>query len=232
MADDANGLSIDFCGEVRQLGPEDSLSFGRRGDLEVDDNPYLHRVVGRFVFRQGLWWLQNLGTKITVEMRDRTTNSRLQIAAGQQAALVYRTFAVTFSAGPTHYEICGERSGGSLVAEEPYESAGTATIDFGVVPLSAEQHLLLVALCEMRLMSGADQIPTNQALAARLGWTITKFNRKLDHLCAKLAREGVRGLRGGPDGLATDRRQALIEHAISVGLVARDDLGLLSRQAS
>jgi hypothetical protein len=67
-------------------------------------------------------------------------------------------------------------------------------------------------------------------LALRLGWTLTKFNRKLDHLCAKLAREGVRGLRGGPDALATDRREALVEHAITVGLVSDDDLGLLARQ--
>jgi hypothetical protein len=232
MADDVNTLTIEFCGEYQQVGPDQTLTFGRRGDLVVDENPYLHRVVGRFVFRQGLWWLQNLGSKITVEMRDRNSSSRIQVASGQQAALVYRTFAVTFSAGPTQYELCGDRAGGQPSEEEPYEAFGTATIDFGVVPLSAEQHLLLVALCELKLMSDSEQIPTNQALAARLGWTITKFNRKLDHLCAKLAREGVRGLRGGPDGLATDRRQALIEHALSVGLVAHDDLGLLSRQAS
>ncbi len=232
MADDTNTLTIEFCGEEWELGPDQSLSFGRRGDLLIDDNPYLHRVVGRFVFRQGLWWLQNQGSKISVEMRDLNTSTRLQVAPGQQAALVYRSFAVCFSAGPTQYELRGDRAGAPLTDEEPFETVGTATIDFGVVPLSAEQHLLLVALCEMKLMSGSEQIPTNQALAARLGWTITKFNRKLDHLCAKLAREGVRGVRGGPDGLATDRRQALIEHALSVGLVAHDDLGLLSRQAS
>ena len=64
-------------------------------------------------------------------------------------------------------------------------------------------------------------------MADRLGWTITKFNRKLDHLCAKLAREGVRGLRGGPDGLALDRRLALVDHAVDVRLVTAEDLGLL-----
>lgn len=46
-------------------------------------------------------------------------------------------------------------------------------------------------------------------------------------LCAKLAREGVRGLRGGPDGLALDRRLALVEHAVDVRLVTSEDLGLL-----
>ena len=35
----------------------------------------------------------------------------------------------------------------------------------------------------------------------RLGWTLTKFNRKLDNVCQKLARHGVRGLHGSADRL-------------------------------
>ena len=202
--------------------------FGRRGDLAIDDNPYLHRVVGRFVHRQGLWWLQNQGSKMSLELRDRSSSSRLSLAPGQQVAIVYPRFSISFTAGPTSYEIDAWRDCCEVPVEELGERVGTATIDFGVVPLSAEQHLLLVGLSEARLVTGREDIPTNQAVAARLGWTITKFNRKLDHLCAKLTREGVRGLRGGPDGLATDRRGALIEHAIAAGLVSHDDLGLLA----
>ncbi len=222
-------LVVDYCGEVRRLGPDDSLMFGRRAELEIDENPYLHRVVGRFVRREGLWWLQNHGARMTIELRDRDTPSRLVLASGQQVALTYKQFAVCFSAGPTAYEMEVSRQGSGEAFDGVESSIGTATIDFGKVPLSAEQHLLLVALAEPRLITGNLQIPTNQALAARLGWTLTKFNRKLDHLCAKVAREGVRGLRGGPDGLATDRREALVEHAIAVGLVDEDDLGLLAR---
>ena len=226
MTDDES-LVIEFCGEERILDSDDSLTFGRRGDLLIDDNPYLHRIVGRFVWRQGLWWLQNQGSKIGIEVRDRCTSSRLSVAAGQQAAIVPLEFTVGFTAGPTSYELRGRRHGGPVDGDDALLTGGTATIDFGIVPLSAEQHLLLVALCEARLLVGSETLPTNQAVATRLGWTITKFNRKLDHLCAKLSREGVRGLRGGPDGLAMDRRQVLVDHAIDVRLVTAADLGLL-----
>ena len=36
-------LAIDFCGEWHEPSDEDIFSIGREGDLEVDDNPYLHR---------------------------------------------------------------------------------------------------------------------------------------------------------------------------------------------
>ncbi len=232
MTDENATLTVEFCGEHHELASEDTLTFGRRGDIVVDDNPYLHRVVGRFVHRQGVWWLQNQGTRITVELRDLRSATRLSISPGQQVALVSPAFSVHFGAGPTTYELIGSRvASGVDETVESMDAVGTVTIDFGVVPLSSEQHLLLVALCEMRLID-SDSMPTNQSLASRLGWTITKYNRKLDHLCAKLTREGVRGLRGGPDGVATDRRQALIDHALSVALVTPGDLGMLARQAS
>lgn len=220
-------LTIDFVGEVHELRVGDSLTFGRRADLHIDDNPYLHRVVGRFVERQGLWWLQNHGSRIALELRDVDSPARYTVLPGQQVAVVAQKFLVGFSAGQATYELEGHRSGMALRAEDEALSMGTATVDFGVVPLSAEQHLLLVALSERRLTTGEREVATNQAVADRLGWTITKFNRKLDHLCAKLAREGVRGLRGGPDGLALDRRLALVEHAVDVRLVTSEDLGLL-----
>ena len=106
------------------------------------------------------------------------------------------------------------------------ERSGTATIDFGVIPFTTDQHLLLVALCENRLL-GETSLPSNRAVARTIGWTITKYNRKLDAVCAKLSRQGVRGLRGSNDALASDRRVNLVEHAVSAGLVTRGDLGLL-----
>ena len=49
-------------------------------------------------------------------------------------------------------------------------------------------------------------VPTSGQAAERLGWQLTKFNRKLDNVCDKLDRLGVRGLRGGPGKLASNRR--------------------------
>jgi hypothetical protein len=224
-------LHIEFCGERYDIDADRSLTFGRRGDLIIDDNPYLHRQMGRFVTRQSLWWLQNIGSRISFDLRDEVTGTRLPVPPGQQVALAFPTFAIQFQAGPTQYEILGQREVVSAL-EPPGEVQGTVTIEFGVVPLSSEQHLLLVALCENRMVSGSPGLPTNQTIAARLGWTMPKFNRKLDHLCAKLAREGVKGLRGSAEGLATDRRSTLIDHAIKVKLVQIGDLKLLAKHTS
>src|SRR5690606_8673872 len=70
-------------------------------------------------------------------------------------------------------------------------------------------------------------LPSNADAAARLGWTVTKFNRKLDTVCRKLTECGVRGLRGGPLRLATTRRARLVEYAIAAQLVTVRDLHLL-----
>ena len=132
-----------------------------------------------------------------------------------------------FTAGPTTYElVCAAAGAGSDNGADHEVAEHTATLDFAVVPLSDDQHRLLVVLCEPRLR-GRNELPANRAAAATLGWTQTKFNRKLDHLCSKLARAGVRGLRGEPGTLATDRRQRLVDHALASGLVTDGDLGLL-----
>ena len=64
-------------------------------------------------------------------------------------------------------------------------------------------------------------------MARRLGWSITKFNRKLDNLCDRFAKLGVGGLRGSLDQLATDRRRRLVEHAVESGLIDRSQLDRL-----
>ena len=93
-----------------------------------------------------------------------------------------------------------------------------------------DQKLLIVALCEGFLRStyaGAGQIPSSADAAARLGWKVTKFNRKLDNVCQKLADAGTRGLHGGPGKLASNRKARLVEHALSTRLVTEADLALL-----
>lgn len=75
-------------------------------------------------------------------------------------------------------------------------------------------------------------IPSSQNAADRLGWSITRFNRKLDHVCERLTKYGVRGLHGGPDRLAVNRRARLVEHAVATRLVTADDLYRLADPAA
>ena len=88
----------------------------------------------------------------------------------------------------------------------------------------------VVALAEPALrdpFSRQISVPSNRQAALRLGWTLTRFNRKLDNVCQKLAKLGVPGLHGDLGELAVDRRRRLVEHAIQSGLVDTADLALL-----
>ena len=110
----------------------------------------------------------------------------------------------------------------------PDDEVGAATV--GRVSFTPDQKLLVVALCEpflRRREAGTNQIPSSAAAADRLGWTLTRFNRKLDNVCQKLADAGTRGLHGGVGKLATNRKARLVEHALSTKLVTEDDLALL-----
>lgn len=73
-------------------------------------------------------------------------------------------------------------------------------------------------------------VPSSADAATRLGWGRTRFNRKIDNVCGKLARVGVAGLRGDSGKLATNRRARLVEHAVTSHLVTSDDLPLLDSQ--
>jgi hypothetical protein len=89
---------------------------------------------------------------------------------------------------------------------------------------------LVLALAEPALRGtgrAGSTLPSSGEAAQRLGWTTTKFNRKLDNVCQKLAAQGVRGLHGEPGRLASNRRARLVEYALAVRLVTRDDLHLL-----
>ena len=96
--------------------------------------------------------------------------------------------------------------------------------------LSDNQRALVAALAEpvLRGEEGVGTtLPSNADVAQRLGWTITRFNRSLDHVCARLADAGVRGLRGEQNRLAGQRRARLVEYAVAARIVTTADLMLL-----
>jgi hypothetical protein len=100
----------------------------------------------------------------------------------------------------------------------------------GLADLTPDQKLLLVALAEHRLAGDSPHprpIPASAKVAVRLGWPITKFNRKLDNVCKKLDRLGVRGLLGRPGEPASGRRARLVQYTLGTGLITREDLALL-----
>lgn len=230
-------LIVEFVGDRRVLSPGDELTFGRAADLVLDHNPNLHRVLGRFSWASDLWWLTNVGSAIPVTLADEHGASSLKVAPGASVSITFDEARLTFDAGVAAYELRLQQLGGPSiqpVADSRTAPDAEATNMPASLPLTDEQRLLLVALAEheLRDLPSGRGMGTNRQIAARLGWTVTKFNRKLDRLCRRFAGAGVAGLVGDSSTLARDRRLRLVEHALHAGVISRADLPLLDRATS
>ena len=226
------GLEIEFCGEIYKVDPGKTFTIGRVGSLAIDDNPFLHRNFLVIESHNGLWWVTNVGSRIAVTVAETTGMLQSWIGPGSQIPLVVHDMSLVFTAGPTTYEI------DLTVPDTMYEvsstgreEAGETTI--GQVTLTPSQRLLILALAEnwlKRVGTGPSDIPRSEEAASRLGWTQTRFNRKLDNVCDKLDRLGVKGLRGGQGVHATYHRARLVEYAVASQLVTVEDLPLLDEE--
>ncbi len=220
---------IDFCGEIKPITPAASVIIGREGDLVIDDNPYLHRQFIEVSIIDGLCWVANVGNRLTATLADGGSRMQSWLGPGSRLPVVFAKTFLRFTAGPTSYVAI------ITIDEPPFTEgapvgghSGGDTI--GHLPLTPTQHLLIVALAEPTLRQvgrGQASLPASAAAARRLGWSTTKFTRKLDNVCERLAEVGVSGLRGDLASLAANRRARLVEYALSVGLVVESDLAIL-----
>ncbi|GAA1442523.1 hypothetical protein GCM10009641_57310 [Mycobacterium cookii] len=229
MSRDTLPLLVEFCGEEHAVHPDQTFSVGRDADLVVDDNAYLHRRLIEFAHHDGFWWLRNVGSRLSVTVSGEAGRLQSWVGPGSSVPLVLPAVSVLFSAGGTTYEI-------DVRAEVPvFESVshgGDSDSDatLGAVDLTPTQFQLVLALAEQTLRragTGLADLPTNATAAQRLGWSTTTFNRKLDNVCDKFDRAGVKGMRGGPERLATQRRARLVEYAVAARIVTAQHLPLL-----
>lgn len=224
-------LTIEFCEELIKVPAERPFVLGREGDFVVDDNPFLHRHFLVLTSQVDVWMLSNVGDRLAATVSDLDGKLEAYLGPGAILPIVFEHTIIRFTAGPTSYELL-------LTHERPVFRAHPADLatsvdgvtTVGRVSLTADQRLLILALGESALQtvgSASAILPTSQQAARRLGWTTTKFNRKLDNVCDKLAKLGVRGLHGASGDLASNRRARLVEYSLAVRLVTRDDLVLL-----
>ncbi|MDW3215458.1 MAG: hypothetical protein R8G01_15760 [Ilumatobacteraceae bacterium] len=221
---------IHFCGEVAVVGHE-PFTIGRDADFVIDDdNRFLHRQFLGLSTAQGVWLLANVGSQLTATVSDPEGRLEAFVSPGAVLPLVFDRTLVRFTAGPTSYEFSIVLSEPAFVASQIDENdTGDTTV--GRTVMTPDQLRLILALAEPALLGqarGGTAMPSSGEAAQRLGWTTTKFNRKLDNVCQKLAAQGVRGLHGEPGRLASNRRARLVEYSLAVRLVTRDDLALIS----
>ncbi|MCC2032993.1 hypothetical protein [Microbacterium allomyrinae] len=225
-------LTVEFAGEEYAVAPDAVFTVGREGDLTIDDNLFLHRHFLTIRNVDGLWLLSNVGSRLSATVTDSGGRVQAWLAPGARLPLVFASTSVIFSAGPTTYELTIHAAEPTFRETQPEaDDDGLSTI--GDVPLTHSQRVMILALAEPLLRregTGMSELPTSAQAAERIGWTLTRFNRKLDNVCDKLDRIGVPGMRGGVRSYATNRRVRLVEHAIAARLVTRQDLPLLDEE--
>ena len=86
------------------MSPETGLTIGRTGDLEVDDNPYLHRTFLVVSFENGFWWISNTGSTLTATVADEQGLFQAWLNPGAKIPLAMKKLIVWFTAGPTTYD--------------------------------------------------------------------------------------------------------------------------------
>jgi hypothetical protein len=157
------------------------------------------------------------------------------IAPGGVLPLVFDRTYVRFGAGPTTYEVqlvLPDPPFSALDRDEPVQDDELEATTRSLARLTPDQRVVVLALAEhamRRTGSGPSLLPTSAEAARRVGWPERKFNKKLDQVCQKLARAGVRGLHGGPGDLAANRRARLVEYCLASGVVTEADLPELDR---
>jgi len=220
---------LEFCGALVAIDRA-PFTIGREADLAVDpDNRFLHRHFLTLSAHGDVWLLANTGRQLTATVSDAAGQLEAFLSPGAVLPLAFAVTRIRFTAGPTTYELTIHLPAPPFSATAALPDAeGDTTV--GRVPMTPEQLRLIVALAEPVLRGAgraASTLPSNAEAAHRLGWTTTKFNRKLDNVCQKLTVHGIRGLHGDPSRLASNRRARLVEYALASRLVTRDDLCLL-----
>ncbi|MCC9175148.1 hypothetical protein [Arthrobacter sp. zg-Y179] len=226
-------LGIEYCGEWYEPQEPAVFSIGREGDLAIDDNPYLHRKFLSIAKDNGIWWLTNIGSRISATIADSGGGMQAWLAPGARLPVVFEQTRIIFSAGSTTYEFDVHLKTPTF-RQDPLSAADGGETTIGPVLFTESQKAVMVALAEPLLRrdgTGYSALPTSAEAAQRLGWSQTRFNRKLDNVCEKLDRVGVAGLRGAGGKPASNRRARLVEHAVTSQLVTSADLALLDRPA-
>ena len=224
-------LVIDFCGEQVTVPSEGLFALGRDAELVIDDNPFLHRRFLALSRENDFWWVSNVGTRLSATLSDPGGLLQAWLSPGARLPLTLPHTVVTFTAGATSYDVDFLLDSAVFdVVFDPVEGVETSETTRGRLTLTRDQLLLVLVLAEPRLRAegrGPTLLPSATEAADRLGWTVTKFNRKLDNVCGKLAGLGIRGLHGDATRLASNRRARLVEYAVGARIVTQADLTAL-----
>ncbi len=204
-------LRIEFAGE--RIDVTERLSFGRSAQLSVDENRHLHRQVGEVFADRGLWWLRNLGSRIHLTVHG-SDGGRVELPPGAVAALTAPLGRISFSAGPTRYELEYQLSDQLAPGGAAALVVGESTTQLGLV-LTPREVDFLVAFARPLLLGLEAPSPTYAEVAAVWGVAPKTLDNTVQAIKRKVRDAGL-----GRD-LPLD---AIVRALVRQGLVTVDDL--------
>lgn len=204
-------LWVEFAGGRSAAG--DRLTFGRAGDLQLDSNPELHRLVGEFVRQDGVWWLRNLGSRLFITLVD-PDGTRVDLAPGASQVLVGERGALRVSVGQARYELRFQKSELPHPPPPVNASDGGATTEFEAL-LTPREVDFLVTFARPILDGTNGPLPTYVEVAEM--WHVAP--KTLDNALQSVKRKmrNARLVRDEP-------LDTIVRVAIAHSLVTRADL--------
>lgn len=206
-------LTVEFAGEIHHVTRQ--LTFGRAGDLCIDDNQYMHRWVGEFLHDSGYWWLANRGSRIPLTLIS-GDGKWVQLPPGATQALAEGSGVVRFRAGQANYELSyhGAPPGpGSGAA--PQDEGGDQTLRFKI-ELTPREVDYMVSFCAPQFSQAANNsLPSYNQVAECWGVSVKTVDNALQNLRRKIREAGLTGAESS-DGLAA--------FMLSHGLILQSDL--------
>ncbi|MAT04309.1 MAG: hypothetical protein CL424_04605 [Acidimicrobiaceae bacterium] len=204
-------LVVEFAGAAVEV--TEHLTFGRAGELELDSNPHLHRLVGEFVHRDGGWWIRNRGSRLFLSVTG-DDGTRVDLAPGGQHLIAVRSGVVRVTAGQARYELTFRTDVPAADTVDVPDSDDLATRPFEAV-LTPREVDFLVTFARPTLEGTGGPLPTYVEVADTWGVspktldnTVQSIKRKLRN--ARLARD--------------EPLETLVRIAISHSLVSASDL--------
>ena len=216
-------LAIRWGDETRTLASGSDLSFGRASELSLDDNPYLHRQVGRFVEADDTGWsVVNDARIIDLRVTPTGAGTSIDVAPGESSALP-PAGRIVFRAGSTTYQIDFE----ALTPDNTDE-----VIDITVPELGRRDLRVLLALCEARLLNPGSErvlVPGVSQVASRLALSLEQVNSAINSL-TDAYRQGADSATDGAGAREDDHGlEGVVRWAVDQGLVDAGQLGSLNQ---
>ena len=172
----------------RELEAFHRVTFGRAADLLVDDNPYMHRIVGAFELHGDVWWLANEGSSTELTVLDRS-GRRTTLPPGTRSALT-TAGKVSWTSGSTPYELAYRVEATFEPTQSNPVSNGTNTVAF-LPKLTAREIDFMVTAARHMLTGSRQPAPTYAEIAYLWGVKPKTVDNTIQKLKAKLAEAGV-----------------------------------------